>query len=359
LTWAYFDDGAPKHPKAVSAGNEAWSLWAAAIMYCNRWLTDGVVSLNALASDCLPVPISKAKAKKLADELCDARVKPDEAGLFERNEDGSYTVHDFLEWNKSKAEVQAKRATDRARKKTGGTPPSPPPGTPPPSGPRNGIQPESDSDSTRKSNGIPSGSGADSASLAHVRARRPAPAAQPSPAQPSPPQPVDLPASKPDPSLVGRSAPPASEAGGLANRVKDLGTEPDGTPKPRLDDLREKLAFVRWWPSLALLTWARERGLSDEQFDEALGDVRAKTTHAGDIGWWDRRIIAFLKSAIARFGRPVGTETAEQRAAAEASVAEQRRREVAAFNASRGVVPLASVDPAEVQARMNRLAEGA
>ncbi|HEY3500714.1 MAG TPA: hypothetical protein VGK73_38745, partial [Polyangiaceae bacterium] len=83
MTWSRFDDAAPKHPKSQAAGNEAWALWAAAVMYCNRFHTDGYVTLASLASECLPEPISLAKARKLAERLCGARVREDGGGLFE------------------------------------------------------------------------------------------------------------------------------------------------------------------------------------------------------------------------------------------------------------------------------------
>lgn len=141
MTWSKFDDAAPKSPKAVVAGNDAWSLWAAAIMYCNRHLTDGYVTLAALASDCLPCPIPPAKAKKLAEQLCAVRARPDGAGLFERADGGLYKVHDFLDWNPSKVEVEAKRKVDRDRKRNrpGGAPDS----DEIPRGIRPGIQPAS------------------------------------------------------------------------------------------------------------------------------------------------------------------------------------------------------------------------
>lgn len=117
MTWSRFDDAAAKHPKARLAGNEAWSLWLAAIQYCNRYLTDGVVPLAALAVDCLPEPISMAKAKKLADKLVNARVRDDGAGLFEQLAPNKYAVHHFLDWNLSKSQVEAKRKADRDRKR--------------------------------------------------------------------------------------------------------------------------------------------------------------------------------------------------------------------------------------------------
>jgi hypothetical protein len=57
-----------------------------------------------------------AKAKKLAEKLCEARLRPNGPGLFIRA-DGGYMVHDFLDWNESKADVEAKRKRDRDRKR--------------------------------------------------------------------------------------------------------------------------------------------------------------------------------------------------------------------------------------------------
>lgn len=118
MTWSRFDDAAAKSPKAIKAGNDAWALWVGAIMYSNRHSTDGLIHISALASECLPHPIPKAKARRLAELLCCAQLRPDGAGLFERTDQtDTYVVHDFLSWNPSKSEIEAKRSADRERKK--------------------------------------------------------------------------------------------------------------------------------------------------------------------------------------------------------------------------------------------------
>jgi hypothetical protein len=172
MTWSRFDDAARSHPKAVIAGNEAWSLWAAAIMYCNQYGTDGFVSDDALPT-VLPNQISRARAKKLADKLCEARLSPSGSGLFSRDEKRlGYVVHDFLAWNPSKAQTDSKREKDRLRKERA----------------------RQMAESTRtergqrtESTGADGGHLAESASSPRARARAPAP--DPSPAQPSPAQP--------------------------------------------------------------------------------------------------------------------------------------------------------------------------
>lgn len=303
MTWAYFDDGAPKHPKAIRAGNEAWGLWAAAVMYCNRWLTDGVVTIEALTNDCLPVPIPKARAKKLAEKLCEAKQRPDGVGLLTLNEDGTYQVHDFLDWNKSKAEVEAKRAADRARKKGGASGGSGGTGggdAPPPNPPGGGADSERNPKRNPKRN--PDGVAAESALPARGPARTraggpPFPPSPPSPARPSDQgsnqerQPEDL---------TGQGAEQRSATGGLAGRLESQGADPEGKPKPRHDPLFERVAFGAWFPSREILAWTKAQGLDDRAFDEALADARNKLRGPGDFGWWDSKILKFLDVAIAR-----------------------------------------------------------
>ena len=117
MTWSRFDDAARKHPKATMAGNEAWGFWCAAIMYCNQYGTDGFVPDSALATDVLPVPITKKRAVALADKLCKAKLQDDGRALFARNEvRKGYMVNDFLDWNPSKVEVESKRRAAKERK---------------------------------------------------------------------------------------------------------------------------------------------------------------------------------------------------------------------------------------------------
>jgi hypothetical protein len=170
LTWSRFDDAARKHPKATKAGNEAWAFWCASIMYSNQYGTDGFVPDSAIATDILPVAVKATKAKALADKLCEARLAPDSPALFSRDDArGGYQIHDFLEWNPSKADTDSKRRRDRDRKR--------------------GIQ----TDSARNPEGIqtdseqnPDGLREDSASSC-VSARVPTRAPAPVPARPVPP----------------------------------------------------------------------------------------------------------------------------------------------------------------------------
>jgi hypothetical protein len=183
MTWTKLDDAAPQHPKAKAAGNEAWCLWVAATVYSNRYLTDGVVSLGVLATECLPQPISLAKAKKLAEALCDVKQRPDGHGLFERIDKQFYRIHDFAQYNPTKAEVEARREVDRQRKRGGrggGGPSEPPSG--PTSGKPPGLPSGTEPDSERNPSGVPTPAGT------HAGARAPVPS-RPLPSDPDPAHP--------------------------------------------------------------------------------------------------------------------------------------------------------------------------
>lgn len=187
MTWSRFDDAARKHPKSLMAGNEAWGLWCAAIMYCNQYGTDGFIPDAALATEVLPCPITPAKAKKLARQLCEARLDPSKPGLFVRDDARKgYIVHDFLDWNPSKAELDEKRRRDRERKRGGG-------GSGGDSGSdsaRNSVRnprgesPEPQAESEGMVDGTDTGEPPDSASRARPRAGA-RPPAQPSQSQPA------------------------------------------------------------------------------------------------------------------------------------------------------------------------------
>jgi hypothetical protein len=78
------------------------------LAHCQSQLTDGFI-----ADEVLPMIgiAGTARARRLADELVTA-------GLFDKV-DGGYAVHDYLDFNQSKAQVLAKRAEETQRKRAG------------------------------------------------------------------------------------------------------------------------------------------------------------------------------------------------------------------------------------------------
>lgn len=97
MTYIRLDDDHPTNPKVADLTDSAYRRWVYLISACSRHLTDGRVS-DGLFRDIVP-------AKKIRDELVDG-------GFVYRNGTG-WVVHDYLEHQRSKAEIRA--ATNAAR----------------------------------------------------------------------------------------------------------------------------------------------------------------------------------------------------------------------------------------------------
>jgi len=102
MAWVKLDDGFPEHPKVEEAGGDAAWLHVCALAYCNRNLTDGFISLGVVNR------LSDRRApRKLAERLVTA-------GIWDATE-GGWTIHDYLDFQPSKAKVDAERAAARDR----------------------------------------------------------------------------------------------------------------------------------------------------------------------------------------------------------------------------------------------------
>lgn len=124
MPWGRLDDSLYDHPKLdrLPEGErlQGVGLWAVAISWSNRFLTDG--------------HLPRARVEKLGGtvELAEALVT---AEMFDHDGSG-YAIHDFLDFNESRAEVverrekEARRKADyRAGKRSGGSPAGSPTGT--------------------------------------------------------------------------------------------------------------------------------------------------------------------------------------------------------------------------------------
>jgi hypothetical protein len=103
VAFVKLDDQIAHHPKVLRAGAEAAWLWACAIAYCNRQLTDGHVPTAALST----MGAFRTPTKRLAAVLVSVE-------LFEVDGDG-YRVHDYLSHNPDRVTVLARMrdASDR------------------------------------------------------------------------------------------------------------------------------------------------------------------------------------------------------------------------------------------------------
>jgi 5-methylcytosine-specific restriction endonuclease McrA len=106
MPWLKVDDRVRTHPKVVMAGPDAAWFWFCGICYCREHLTDGFIPKMMLAS--LVPGVGPSAAKRHAATL--VRVN------LWHNAEGGYQVHDFLDWNPSRADIEADKEWDRRRK---------------------------------------------------------------------------------------------------------------------------------------------------------------------------------------------------------------------------------------------------
>lgn len=106
MTWTRLEPGFPEHPKILAAGPMAELLHVHGLIYCNRYLTDGFIPALAVPG-LLRVPYRRP-VKRLI-----------ELGIWMEVKDG-YQVHDFLDFQMSKAEVTALKAERAVSGRLGG-----------------------------------------------------------------------------------------------------------------------------------------------------------------------------------------------------------------------------------------------
>lgn len=110
MAWVKIDDSFADHPKIASAGPLGMALQVAALCYCNRYLTDGF--------------IPKAMAPRLVyfegfADPHDVIHRLIEVGIWIEVE-GGYRIHDYLEYQPSKADIEATREQRRKAGAKGG-----------------------------------------------------------------------------------------------------------------------------------------------------------------------------------------------------------------------------------------------
>lgn len=104
MVWFKVDDGFFADPKIAMLGeyrDEALALWVVAGSWSGRYLTDGVI---------YPEQVERLGFSVVA---ADALF---EAGLWERDDLGIYTFHDWEQYQPTRADVDRKKEVDRRRK---------------------------------------------------------------------------------------------------------------------------------------------------------------------------------------------------------------------------------------------------
>lgn len=104
MGWARFDDGYTDSPKIVEAGVFAELLDMRGIIYSAKHETDGLITHSALKliSRDIPRPLEKVHALE-------------QVGRWFPNEGGGWWIHDYLEYNPSKAAKSEMRSAARER----------------------------------------------------------------------------------------------------------------------------------------------------------------------------------------------------------------------------------------------------
>jgi hypothetical protein len=116
MAWIQIDDHFDEHPKLQQVGPLAWGVWLAGLAYCNRNLTDGFIpwtKAHTLAG------FATMDGDDQIWHLARVRTNGEEAediqspwvidlliaaGLWEEV-DGGFRIHDYTDWQRSKAEI--------------------------------------------------------------------------------------------------------------------------------------------------------------------------------------------------------------------------------------------------------------
>jgi hypothetical protein len=133
MPWVRIDDHFDEHPKLAAAGPLAWALWMAGLAYCNRNLTDGFIpfsTAHGLVSWMhLGAPDEQGHERIVkicvtcgmhgedvtSDYVIDLLLTYE---LWEQVS-GGYYVHDYPEYQRTKAEIESSRQSYSERGKKG------------------------------------------------------------------------------------------------------------------------------------------------------------------------------------------------------------------------------------------------
>ena len=104
MTYIKLDDAFHLHPKVVRLSDAAYRLYVGMLCYCSSQLTDGIVPAMAIHS-------LHQRHRKPLEEL-------QAAGLVDASGD-AWAVHDYLQHQRSRAEIELQRDAARVRAKRG------------------------------------------------------------------------------------------------------------------------------------------------------------------------------------------------------------------------------------------------
>jgi hypothetical protein len=101
MAWIKLDDQWMDHPKIIRAGRDARDMWLASITWCAKHLTDGIFPSELLPCLAVMAGVDVANCQTFARTLLDVC-------LWEAREN-AYCIHDYLDYNPPKEQVEANR----------------------------------------------------------------------------------------------------------------------------------------------------------------------------------------------------------------------------------------------------------
>jgi hypothetical protein len=113
MAWFALDDGFDTHPKVRKAGNAAVGLFVRLGVHATRHLTEGHLDGDIVRQYGTEPNVRKLIAVGMlhgAGHTCPRCVQPAE---------GDYVIHDYLDYNKSRAQIEAAREAARKRQNRG------------------------------------------------------------------------------------------------------------------------------------------------------------------------------------------------------------------------------------------------
>ncbi len=140
MPWVKIDDHFDEHPKMAAVGPLGWALWLAGLAYSNRNLTDGFIPWS-VARTLVNWQFLRPTADPLTDEIWDIEVACEaregdydgrvtsadvismlvQAGIWDDfSERRGYQIHDYADFQPTKAEIMAERAKKAAAGAAGG-----------------------------------------------------------------------------------------------------------------------------------------------------------------------------------------------------------------------------------------------
>lgn len=136
MPWVRLEDGFAEHPKIESVGALGMAMYVAGLCYCNRNLTDGFIP-EAAARRFLDLSMfaecsaeQRANFAGTSEEVRHANYAPVHAGdVIHRlvevglwiTSPGGYHIHDYFDYQPSKADVEQERRSARDRMRRGRT----------------------------------------------------------------------------------------------------------------------------------------------------------------------------------------------------------------------------------------------